>query len=462
MQQLFYPEKVAVIGVSPNPRNLAKNIVRNLQKFNFSGETYAVGIAEGEVYGQKIYASVLDLSTDVDMAVLLIPARSIPQVMDECGRKGVRRVLISSGGFGEYSEGGKELEGELLETAQRYGMRFLGPNCIGIANLDNGMALPFAPMSPEKTVKGPNSVIAQSGGVAMRCMALFSESGVGFNKVISIGNKLNIDEVDMLEFLAGDSSTSAIFMYLEDIRRGRELMAAIRRCPKPVVVLKSNISPFTAEIARSHTAALAASDDRLLDGALRQAGAIRVRDLESFVTFAKAFALPRCRGDDIVVVSPSGGFAVISADIAASHGFRLPRLPVRVVKELEERSRGGVIRFTNPVDFGDVFDRTATVYVVRELLKLPEVAAMAVTAPTGGGSASMGFSEVDANQLLLDIKEASESTGKPVAAAVFAGDNQLPAMVKGAKFPIFRTIEEAIQALAIQRDYWRNREALGL
>ena len=461
MRKLFYPDKVVVVGVSPSPDNLAKNILRNLLKFKFPGEVYAVGNKEGEVYGKRVYASVLDLPADVDMAAILIPARFVPRVLDECGQKGVRRAVISSGGFAEFDEAGRGLQLQLEAVARKRGIRFLGPNCIGITNLHNGLVVPFSPQNPELTVKGSNSVIAQSGGVAMRSGSLFSEAGLGFNKVISIGNKLNIDEVDLLEFLIDDSETRVIFMYLEDIRRGQDLLRVARKSTKPIVVLKSNVNPATADIARSHTAAIAASDDRVVDGALRQAGVVRVRSLEQFITAAKAFALPRIQGDNIVVISPSGGFAVMSADIAGGLGFRLPRLPEHVVKHLETRSRAGVIKFTNPVDFGDVYDRRATVDVVTELLKLPEVSAMAVTVPTGGGASGMGFTGPDAEKLLMDIRDASFSIGKPVAAAVFAGEDQLPKMIKQARFPLFRTIEEAIQALAIQRDYWRNKEALG-
>ena len=458
MRDLFYPRKVVVVGVSESKDNLAKNIVRNLIKFNFGGKVYAVGANGGEVRGLPIYKSVLDLPEDVDMASILIPARFVPRVLDECGRKGVRRAVISTGGFAEYSGGGREMEKELTGIAARYGIRFLGPNCIGISNLDNGLCVPFSPMEPERNRVGPYSVIAQSGGVAMRAGSLFSESGLGYNKVISIGNKLNVDEADLLEFLAQDGPTEAVFMYLEDIRRGGKLLDVIRACPKPVVILKSNTSAEAAHIARSHTAALASGDDRVLDGALRQVGAVRVRNVEDFVMCAKAFALPRMQGDSIVVISPSGGFAVLAADIASGLGFKMPTLPEDVVAVLEERSRAGVISFTNPVDFGDIYDRSVTLDVVRELIKLPDVSAMAVTVPTGGGAGGMGFTGFDAEKLLRDIRDTSFEVGKPVAAAVFAGEDQLPGMMKAAGFPIFRTIEEAIRALAVQRDYWRTKE----
>ncbi len=461
MKHLFYPERIAVFGVSPKPGNMATGIMGNLERFKFPGDVYAVGSSEVEVNGYKIYASVLDLPTDVDMAVFMIPARFIPKALEECAQKGVRRAVISTAGFGEYSEGGEEVERELQVIAEQHGIRFLGPNCLGITNLDNGMVLPFPPQNPATLLKGGSSIIAQSGGVSLRCAALFSESGVGFNKVISVGNKTNIDEVDLLEYLAEDPATDAIFMYLEDIKRGRRLMEVARGCSKPVVVMKSNISDFSAAAAKSHTAALA-SDDRVVDAALRQAGILRVNTLESFVTCAKAFALPKSDGDNIAVTTSSGGFAVIVSDIAGAQGFQMPPLSAKLVSHLEERSRGGIIKIMNPIDFGDVYDRSAAAYIVRELLQTRDFSAMAVTINTRGGSAGMGFADDAARELVLDVKDASLSTGKPVAITVFAPEQQLHAMIKEVEFPLFRTLEEAVQALAIQREYWRNRQAVGL
>ena len=460
MHQMFYPKKVVVVGVSTRPDNMGKNILRNLANFGFQGEVYAVGREAGEIEGKPIYPSPLDLPTPVDFAVLLVPARFIPRALDECGRKGVRRVVISTGGFNEYDRGGEALAREVLAVAERHGIRFIGPNCIGITNLDNGLATPFPVMDHEAAIQGPNSIIAQSGGVKLRLMTLFSQEGLGYNKVASIGNKLDVDEVDLIEFLAGDPSTGVIFAYLEDIRRGRDLVQAIRRSPKPAVIMKANTSPQTADVASSHTAALA-SDDAVVDGALRQAGAIRVRGLESLITAAKAFALPSCRGDNIVVASPSGGMAVISADIAAASGFRLPALSPRLIEELQRISRAGVVRFTNPIDFGDIHDRKTIIQVILAVLKEPGTDGMALTLPTGSGG-GMGIRLDEAEKLVVQVKEASETAGKPVNVALFGARGEVPQLIKATGYPVFGTIEEAIQGLAIQRDYWRNREALGL
>ncbi len=458
MKRLFYPESVVVIGVSSAPDNLAKNIVQNLVKFGFKGPIYAVGASEGELDGRKIYKSVLDLPTQVEFASFLIPAHLIPNILDECGQKGVRRFVVSSSGFTELYPDRRELEQQLLDVVRRYNMRFVGPNCIGITNLDNGLVVPFAPLSPKMLVKGHNSVIAQSGGVATRCASLFSDEGVGISKVISVGNKLNTDESDLLDFLIDDPSTHAIFMYLEDVRRGRRFIDVARRSSKPIVVMKANTSNATAEIAMSHTTALA-GDDRVVDAAFNQAGILRVKKLEGFTSIAKAFALPPCKGDNIVVLSPSGGFAVISADVCTWQGFRLPKLPPDLLKAMEARQRAHVIHLTNPMDFGDTYDRAVTLSAVEEVLKLPDIAAMAVTVQ-GGGSGSMGFSGPDMKELVYGVKELCVKSGKPVAAAVFARQGDLGRLMQDVDFPIFGGIEEAIEALAIQRRFWKFREGL--
>lgn len=454
---MFYPKSVAVMGVSPRPGNMATSILGNLSSFDYRGKVYAIGNAEGEIQGQKIYGSLQDVPDDIELAVMLIPARAIPAALEECGRKGVKRAVISSAGFGEFSVNGAEMERQLNQIASKHNIRFIGPNCLGITNLDNGMVIPFAGIDQDRTLRGSSSIIAQSGGVSLRCIGLFAGAGLGVNKVISIGNKLNVDEVDLLEYLSNDPETSAIYMYLEDIKRGRALMDAARQCPKPVVVMKANRSSASATVAKSHTAALA-SDDRVVDAALRQAGIMRVDNLEDFVACAKAFALPRMVNDNIAVTTSSGGFSVIVADIAEAAGLRMAPLPDTLIARLEEQSRGGIIRFMNPIDLGDVVDRTAAAMVVRELLNSSEFSGMAVTVGSGTGT-TRGLSDDASKQLLLDVKAASLETGKPTAITVFGSDDSIQALSKEVDFPIFRTLEEAVEALAIQRRYQRLREA---
>ncbi len=202
MDKLFFPESVVVFGVSPVQANLAKYTVMNLGLFKYPGRVYCVGRDDGEVFGKKIYRSVAEIGSTPDLAVFLIPAKDIPEAMEACGKAGIRRCVIQSGGFSEYADSGRSLEQELLDTASRYKMRFTGPNCVGIMNMENGMILPFFPLDPAKMKKGHVSVLAQSGGVVIDCMRLFELDNIGFSKMVSMGNKLNVDENDYLEYLA--------------------------------------------------------------------------------------------------------------------------------------------------------------------------------------------------------------------------------------------------------------------
>lgn len=454
MQQFFFPRSVAVIGVSPRPVNMAKNIVKNLLDFGFPGPVYAVGPHGDSVHGIPILPDVAALPAGVELAALLTPAGLVPGILEECGRKGIRRVLISSGGFSEYSASGQGLQGQVLAIARRYGMRVLGPNCIGIVNLENGLVLPFTPMEPKAAVKGHNSAICQSGGVTMRCSSLLSQPGVGYSKVISVGNKADVDEVDLLRFLAADPDTHAIFLYLESVARGQDFLEAARACPKPIAVLKANRFPQTGAIARSHTAALA-NDDRVVDAALRQAGMLRVRRMEDFLTCAKACALPPCRGDNLVVISMSGGMAVLGADEAAAHGFALPDLPEPMRRELEDRRRGGVIRLTNPVDFGDIYDREAALLAIARAVALPEVAAVAASIPLSESVAGVALKGPSAAEAVAQVATLIRKYGKPVVMTMESrGSGELVAAAGGLPL-FFPTLEEGIEALAYSRELGR-------
>ena len=280
-----------MIGATASPGNLGKNIVENLLNFDFRGRVYPVAPSGGEVHGLSIYGSVLDIPEPVDFAAILIPAANIPGVLDECGRKGIRRVLISSGGFGEFQHERKRLEGELLRIAGKYGIRFLGPNCIGIINLENGLCLPFNPVRKDGYRKGPHSILAQSGGITHQLGHLFSDEKLGISKLLSVGNKLNIDEVDIVRYLVEDPETEQIFLYLEGTENLRAFTGIAQSTRKPIVVCKSNRHQETSEIAHCHTAALA-SDDRIVSSALRQSGITRVETLHEMTLCAKALKLP--------------------------------------------------------------------------------------------------------------------------------------------------------------------------
>ncbi|MCU0580439.1 MAG: CoA-binding protein, partial [Desulfobacterota bacterium] len=285
MKNFFYPGSVAVIGVSNGPDNLARNIVNNLMGFQFTGEVYCVGTRGGVLFGQRIYPDLLQVPAEIDLAVILTPALTVPAILEQCGQKGIRRVIIESGGFREFARERASLEQEILAVARRHDIRFIGPNGIGNINMENGLCLPFMHLNREMRL-GHISILAQSGGVGLSYIGFLGSENIGINKFTSMGNKLNVDENDLLEYLLTDPGTEVICLYLEGLTDGRRLMGILSAAQKPVLIHKSNINPVSASIAFSHTAALL-SDNRVVDAALKQSGGLRVQDFEETINYLK-------------------------------------------------------------------------------------------------------------------------------------------------------------------------------
>ena len=323
MKGFFYPRSVAVVGVSAKPDNLARNIMLNLIDFGYDGIVYPVGPGGGAIATRRIYKSVADIPDRVDMAVILVPARFVPRVMEECGQKGVRRAVVETAGFSEYSEQGKTIEDEVVAIAEKYGIRFIGPNCIGVINMENGFCVPFPRLAPFIR-RGEVSIITQSGGVGMSIMNHMAMEGIGLNKFASAGNMLNVDAEDLLEYYIDDEATRTIFIYLEGIRDGRRLMELARRSPKPILVMKSNIGKLGQSVAASHTAALS-SDDRVVDTAFRQCGITRMHDVTTLSHYMRTLLLP---SSEFVPVQPQcaqpdvAHGALAHAMLLGQHGVR--------------------------------------------------------------------------------------------------------------------------------------------
>ncbi|MDY6875155.1 MAG: acetate--CoA ligase family protein [Chloroflexota bacterium] len=457
MDKIFYPDSIVVIGVSERPDNLAANIIRNLQSFGYSGDIYAVGLRSGEVYGIPILTSVKALPDGVNLAVILTPAATVPGLMDACGQKGIRRAVIESGGFGEFSEAGRKLEEQVCEVARRWGIRFVGPNCISAVNLENGLCLPFTTLDRQAVKLGPVSVLAQSGGVSVTYLHLLSEARLGVNKVVSMGNKADLDEVDYLTYLMEDPGTEVICLYLESIEGGRRLIELAASSPRPVIVQKANIGQMSARIAFSHTAALA-NDDRIVSAALRQAGIAHAGSFQDAVTLAQGFALPPVRGNDLFIISRSGGHAVVAADTAEAYGFYLPPVPDDFLVKVQGLFRADVIALTNPIDVGVIFNFDLYGDIAEECLRMLDPAALLmVHTYTTGPEAEVS------RRLIRRIEQLIRQTGKPIAFCPFAQESEVVALEREVEFPTFATIEGAVRALATSRDrYTRTARLLTL
>ncbi|MRR08448.1 MAG: hypothetical protein EG828_16310, partial [Deltaproteobacteria bacterium] len=258
MDKFFSPKSVAVIGASNSPFNLGSTICRSLNKFSsWDGEVYAVNRKAEEVHGCPGYASVTDIPGEVDLAVIITPASVVPQFVDQCVEKGIKNIVIESSGFSEGGEEGRAMQRRIDETAQRHGVRIMGPNCLGVLNARNKFCCFYGIQEDNfddfLMEDGTVSFIIQSGGIVVIVLESFSMDVVKANKIVSIGNKSDIDEADMLEYFQKDDSTEVISMYLENVKNGRKLIETARKVKKPILAFKVGRTSEGARAAMSHT-----------------------------------------------------------------------------------------------------------------------------------------------------------------------------------------------------------------
>lgn len=449
LSNFFYPENIAVIGVSSDPNNLGRNIVQNNLDFGYEGEILSVGVTKGVVFGQKIYQSLEEIDHDIHLAVILTPAKTIPQILDQCGRKGIRWVVIESAGFSEMGEEGRPLENECLEAARKHGIRFIGPNCIGVINMENGLAMPFMRIQKDISL-GPVSILTQSGGVGLSYLRFLAEESIGVNKFVSMGNKLNVDENALLEYLIQDEGTKIIIMYLEGFTDGRRFIEIASKSEKPILVHKSNRFKASARMAYSHTAALF-SDDNLVDFALDQAGCVRVNTSDDAMDYIKILTLPPLKGNRLALVLRSGGQAVIAADACVHYGFQLPPFPEEFLKKVERRVRANVIRLQNPLDLGDLFDLDFYEFILEEVLKREDIDGVLM-----GHGYQQGPEEEVSRHFIKKIAELMTRYQKPVALVLLGQAEERNYLKKHYKIPVFSAPENAMRAFNLSHR-WASR-----
>ena len=446
MKQFFYPKSVAVVGVSERPDNLGRNIINNLVDFGFQGRIFPVGPKGGRVFDLDIFPSLLDLPQPPELVAVLAPARVVPDILADCGRLGVKRVVVESGGFSELGREGRKLEEQVRQKLREYQIRMMGPNGLGVINMEIGLCLPFMTLPGIPRVGGV-SLICQSGGVGSNVIAWLAQSGIGMNKFVSVGNKLDTNENDILAFLLEDPGTTLIYLYMEDLADGRRLMELGRQAKKPILLHKANIGTLSADIARSHTASLAV-DDEVVSAACCQSGILRVHSRNEFLHAAIALQQPPLKGDRLVVLSRSGGEAVVVADACQKAGFHLPPLSPEIVKLIESRSRAGVITPMNPLDLGDVFDFTLYQEVAAAVCQDPKVDAIVLNyGPINE------LEREPAHTMAKKLIDLAWQNQKPLLITVIGNLEERQFFRQELGVPVFSFPGEAIRALILARSY---------
>ncbi len=334
----FYPKSVAVIGASRTPGKVGYELLKNLKE-KYRGKIYPINPKADEILGLKAYPSIKDVPDEVDMAVISVPAAMVPKVAEECGEKGVKGLVVISGGFREVGHEGAKLEEELVRVVRKYGMRLIGPNCVGVYVPKTGVNTVFLTKERQGYPEhGFIAFISQSGAFGAAVLDWAAMRGIGISKFVSYGNKADVDEDDVLEYLRDDEDTRVITMYVEGVSDGRAFFKALRETTsvKPVVVLKSGRTEAGARAASSHTGALA-GQDFIYSAVFKQSGAIRTYGMEELFDVGMAMGMqPPANGDRIAVLTVGGGSGVMATDALCDLGLKVPRLSDSTIEKLRK------------------------------------------------------------------------------------------------------------------------------
>jgi len=346
----FEPKSVAIIGASAAPGKAGHELIRNIQANGYPGRLHPVNPKGGEILGLPVVRSIGELPDGIDLGLVVLPAEATPGAVRECAARGIRHVVLMAGGFAEVDEAGSQIQRELVEIVRDTGIRLLGPNISGHTSTPAAFTSAFFPLG--RIPRGRVSVIAQTGNFATHTMKyILTGEHYGVCRVIGLGNKVDIDESDALEYLADDPETTAILLYLESFKRPARFLEVARPLTrrKPVVILKSGTTEAGRHAAVAHTAALAA-EDRLVDGMLHQAGIVRVAEYSHLLLALKALSmLPLPQGNRVSFLAPSGALLVVLSDLCVRLGLEVPSLLPDTVRRLQEISPP-YIRMRNPVD----------------------------------------------------------------------------------------------------------------
>jgi len=351
---IFRPTSIAVLGVTNTPGTVPHDIFVNLLDSRFNGAVYPVAPRKKHIAGVRAYNYVVDIPDDVDLAVLVFPGAVCEMALKQCVEKGVKAAIIISAGFREVGEAGLAREHRIKAIAAESGMRLIGPNCLGVINTESDVRLnaSFARAMP---ATGKIAFLSQSGALCTAVLDYAAGKNIGFSKFVSLGNKADVDEIDLLRFLAADPETAVILMYLEEITRGRELMKAARdiagdmSAPKPILAIKGGRTAAGAAAALSHTGALAASAE-VCDGVFEQSGIVRCASIEEMFNTAQLLAYqPLARGHRIAIVTNAGGPGVMATDAAVNQGLQLARFSTETVAALK-KALPAAANTKNPID----------------------------------------------------------------------------------------------------------------
>lgn len=451
LEKLFSPTSIAVIGASDKPKSVGMKVFQNLLKEKFSGKIFAVNPKHKHVQDQVCFPSVKDIKDSIDLAVIAAPAKSVPAIINECGEKNIHTAIVLSSGFSETGNDGKILENEMLAAARKHQVHIIGPNCLGVmrpsknlnATFDNNFAIP-----------GSIALVSQSGALSAGILDWAITKKIGFSAIVSLGNNANVDFGDVLDYLALDSQTKSIMLYIEGLKHPRQFMSALRSAAriKPVIALKAGKNATGSRAALSHTGALIGNDD-VFDIALSRGGAVRVAKIEDLFSASEILSSQKkLNGNRLAVITNGGGAGVIAADRATELGIELPSLTEAMIQELN-KILPNQWSHQNPIDI--IGDATPERYSgTLEICKKNKIfdGILTILVPVAMSSPLKVAKEV--------IKDSQKNE---ILLACWLGEKHVKSSWKlfsKNNVPYFDTPEKAVEAFSYLANFYRNQKLL--
>jgi acyl-CoA synthetase (NDP forming) len=458
-QALFHPRGIAIVGAAREEEKVGHLILRNLLFQGYEGRIYPVNPNADEILGIRTYPSLKDVPGPVDIAVIALKAKLVPASLRECVEKKAKFAVVVGGGFSETGEGGRQLETELLDIVRGSETRIVGPNTVGVylphAKVCTALTLPERTLLPPA---GSIAFVSQSGALGLLTLNIISEYGTGVSAFVNLGNMIDVSEAELLEYFASDSETASVLLYLESMKNGRQLFSTARSLArkKPLVVLKAGRTPGGAKAATLHTGALA-TDDAVVDGALRQIGAIRAYDETELMDYGKVLAYQRpLRGGNIAVLTTAGGVGVVTADCLTSeeHGAGLS------LARLEDSTRMKIRSVIVPIGSAEnPIDLTAegSTDQYREILRI-----LNEDDNVDGIAAYALFNTARMDESLLDVLAEQTKTGKPTVVGILGSTYAKKMLMEAERrripaYPSMTRVVGALKALYLRGSYLMRR-----
>jgi acetyltransferase len=453
LEAIFAPQSVAIVGASPDPSKLGHRVLRNVVDNGYTGRVFPIHPTAPIVLNLPTYPSISAVPEPIDLAVIVVPAQAVLPVIDECGKKGVHGLVVISAGFKEIGGAGRELERKLIDTVRAYGMRMVGPNCLGIIDTTTKLNASFAALMPNR---GQIAFMSQSGALCTAILDWSKSEGIGFSRFVSLGNKGDVDEVALLDAWSGDPENRVILAYLEGINDGPAFIQTARTVTKrtPVIAIKSGTTQAGTRAISSHTGSLAGSE-KAYEAAFNQSGILRANTMEELFDYALAFAYqPLITGNRLAIVTNAGGPGIIATDAAERNGLALAQFAPATIEALQ-RDLPPTASVFNPIDvIGDARSDRYQVALAAALADPYVDAALILFTPQAGS---------EPEQTAQVIADLAANQPKPVVTSFMGAASIGPALklLNERHIPNYAFPERAISALAAmaRQRVWSEKQS---